>query len=79
MYCFLTLFKCTFIFIRIKFVLYYLLNVRYVYEGYHLNFLLVIFILLVELSTYKEVIGNLSSIISHNINHLSVDNFPVGT
>ena len=32
-----------------------------------------------KLSTYKEVIGNLSSIISHNINHLSIDNFPVGT
>ena len=32
-----------------------------------------------QLSTYKEVIGNLSPIISHNINYLSIDNFPVGT
>ena len=31
------------------------------------------------LSTYKEVIGNLIPIILHNINHLSIDNFPVST
>ena len=31
------------------------------------------------LSTYKEVIGNLNSIMSHHINDLSVDNFPVST
>ena len=31
------------------------------------------------LSTYKEVIGNLSPIILHYINDLSIDNFPVST
>ena len=30
-------------------------------------------------STYKEVIGNLIPIILHNINYLSIDNFPVST
>lgn len=33
----------------------------------------------VEVSTYKEVVGNLSSFIFHDINHLKGDNFPVGT
>ncbi|WP_023604702.1 site-specific DNA-methyltransferase [Aliivibrio logei] len=31
------------------------------------------------ISSYKEVIGNLSPFIFHNINYLSTDNFPVGT
>lgn len=34
---------------------------------------------IVQLSTYKEVIGNLSPLISNDISHLSIDNFLVGT
>ena len=38
-----------------------------------------LFINIIMLSTYKEVIGNLNPIISCHINDLSVDNFPVST
>ena len=31
------------------------------------------------LSTYKEIIGNLTVTIYYDINQLSIDNFPVGT
>ena len=30
-------------------------------------------------STYKEIIGNLTVIIYYDINHLNIDNFPIGT